>query len=89
MANAVKTYRNRDNGEIGVYPESLADVFPFLEEVAPDAKPLAYVPIPAEALAALRQAHEANVAADQLDADVDPADPSELESDPTPSQEDK
>ncbi|UOE45884.1 hypothetical protein [Agromyces larvae] len=45
MSNAVRTYRNRINGAIGVYPEALARVFPNLEEVAEDAKPLAYVPI--------------------------------------------
>lgn len=45
MANRIVTYRNRVNGEIGVYPEELAEHFPNLEEVADDAKPLAYVPI--------------------------------------------
>jgi hypothetical protein len=41
-----KRYRDRSTGAIQMYPTSLAAVFPNLEEVDEDAKPLAYVPIP-------------------------------------------
>lgn len=53
MANRTLTYRNRVNGALGVYPEELAAHFPNLEEVSDNAKPLAYVPIPKEAIDAL------------------------------------
>jgi hypothetical protein len=39
-------YRDRNTGELQDYPVALAAVFRNLEEVGPDAKPLAYVPIP-------------------------------------------
>lgn len=44
MANPRKTYRNKISGAIGVYEERTARRHPALEEVAEDAKPLAYVP---------------------------------------------
>lgn len=45
-----RRYRDRNTGLIEVYPESMARTFDFLEEVDDDAKPLAYVPITAEAI---------------------------------------
>ncbi len=41
-----RTYRDRTTGAVREYPVALAAVFPNLQEVEPDAKPLAYVPIP-------------------------------------------
>lgn len=52
--NADRTYRNRVNGAVGVYPERLARAFPNLELVEDDAKPLAYVPITPEAVEQVR-----------------------------------
>ena len=66
MPNRRLTYRNRVNGEIDVYPEELAKHFPNLEEVAPDAKPLAYVPIEQDAI----DAYEA----ERADGDSEPED---------------
>lgn len=52
--NALKTYRHDVTGLIGVYPPALGDNDPHLVEVRPDAKPLAYTPIPREAADAAR-----------------------------------
>lgn len=70
MANRILTYRNRVNGEIGVYPEALAKHFDYLEEVDEDAKPLAYVPIPQDAIDALLGRNPEAV----LDPDEEPED---------------
>lgn len=61
-----RTYRDRNTGAIQTYPVALAEVFPNLEEVGPDAKPFAYTPIPhaavVEYLASKRDAEDDDVA---------------------------
>ena len=53
MAN-LTSYRHRVTGLVGQYTADFAAVFPdILEEVAVDAKPLAYVPISVSAIAEL------------------------------------
>ena len=47
-----RTYRDRNTGLVERYPESVAQAFAYLELVADDAKPLAYLPIPDEAISA-------------------------------------
>lgn len=49
-SNGTKTYRHSVTGKVGDFPESLAQHFPALVEVDSDAKPLAYVPIPQDAI---------------------------------------
>ncbi len=52
---AWKTYRDRDTGKVGEFPEQMARVYPNkLVEVEPDAKPLAYVRISEPAVDELR-----------------------------------
>lgn len=51
---SIKTYRHQGTGLVGQFPDELADIFPDLVEVAEDAKPLAYTPIPADAIADLK-----------------------------------
>jgi hypothetical protein len=53
---SIKTYRHQITGLVGQFPEELAEIFPDLVEVADDAKPLAYTPIPADAVADLQAA---------------------------------
>lgn len=53
------TYRSARTGKITVAPERLAKRFPDLVEVGADAKPLAYTPIPAEKVAAVKAAKPA------------------------------
>lgn len=55
---SIKTYRHQGTGLVGQFPDELADIFPDLVEVAEDAKPLAYTPIPADAISALRDEHD-------------------------------
>ena len=46
----LRNYRHTKTGLLRVYPQRMAAVFSdVLKEVEPGAKPLAYVPIPAEA----------------------------------------
>ncbi len=45
-----KTYRHRLTGVVRRYPESMAKNFPDLIEVVPGTKPLAFTPIPEEAV---------------------------------------
>jgi hypothetical protein len=51
---SIKTYRHSLTGLPGQFPEELAAIYPELVEVAEDAKPLAYTPIPADAIADLK-----------------------------------
>jgi hypothetical protein len=53
---SIKTYRHQITGLVGQFPEELAEIFHELVEVADDAKPLAYTPIPAEQIADLQAA---------------------------------
>lgn len=55
---SIKTYRHQNTGLPGQFPEEMAAMFPDLVEVADDAKPLAYTPIPADAISALRDEHD-------------------------------
>lgn len=55
---SIKTYRHQSTGLVGQFPEELADIFPDLVEVADDAKPLAYTPIPADAITDLKAERE-------------------------------
>lgn len=55
---SIKTYRHQITGLPGQFPEDMAAVFPDLVEVAEDAKPLAYTPIPADAIADLQAEHD-------------------------------
>ena len=54
MTASFKTYRNRATGVVGDYPPRLAANFPDLIPVEKGAKPLAYVPIPAEVVEAIQ-----------------------------------
>lgn len=47
----LKSYRHKRTGLLQQLSPRVADFVPELEEVAPDAKPLAYTPIPKEAVA--------------------------------------
>lgn len=63
---ALQTYRHRETGLLGEYGPGMARVFgDLLEKVDPDAKPLAYTPIPQEAVAEVLAAR----------VPTDPADP--------------
>lgn len=53
MAAPTKTYRDSVSGAVGVYPVTLASRFPRLVEVDEGAKPLAFTPIPQDAVDAL------------------------------------
>ena len=48
------TYRHDVTGLVGTYPRRLGDNDPHLHEVSVGTKPLAYTPIPAEAVKQLR-----------------------------------
>lgn len=48
--NERRTYRHDVSGEVGVYPTLLGDSDPHLIEVKEGAKPLAFMPIPREAV---------------------------------------
>lgn len=49
-----RTYRHKVTGLIGRYDPRVALAHPYLVEVADDAKPFALMPIPREAVEALR-----------------------------------
>lgn len=53
-----RTYRNRKNGAVRIYPTALAAHFPDLVEVKADAKPLAYTAIPQAAVDAVKAASD-------------------------------
>jgi hypothetical protein len=55
---SIKTFRHQNTGLVGQFPEELAEIFHDLVEVADDAKPLAYTPIPADAIAGLLAEHD-------------------------------
>lgn len=48
--NTPRWYRHKVTGKVGVYPPSLGENDPNLIPVEPNAKPLAYTPIPREAI---------------------------------------
>lgn len=54
MTDSSATYRHDITGLVGVFDRRLGDNDPHLIEVAIDAKPLAYAPIPHEAVKQLR-----------------------------------
>ncbi|MBT2484860.1 MULTISPECIES: hypothetical protein [unclassified Microbacterium] len=56
--NAPRTYRHARTGLIGVYDRRVALEDPNLIEVDVDAKPLAFTPIPSEAVADYLASHE-------------------------------
>lgn len=61
----LQTYRHRVTGLLGEYGPGMARVFSdVLEKVEPDTKPLAYTPIPPEAVAALLSARVSTDPAD-------------------------
>ena len=71
-----RTYRHKVTGEPGVYPVALALVFPdVMEEVDPDAKPLAYTPISPEAITELRDADTTGPSDDHPTADASDSSP--------------
>lgn len=57
--NTPRWYRHKVSGAVGVYPPALGENDPNLVEVPPGAKPLAYTPIPREAVEALRTKRKA------------------------------
>ena len=56
--NALKSYRHSVTGLVGIYPARLGDSNQYLTEVPDDSKPLAYTPIPHEAVEAYLAARE-------------------------------
>lgn len=56
--NTPRTYRHSVTGVVGVYHPRVALADPHLIEVPDDAKPLAYTPIPREAVAELLATRE-------------------------------
>lgn len=53
MANHLRTYRHAKTGVVGTFHPRVAEAHPDLIEVADGAKPLAYTPIPREAVESL------------------------------------
>lgn len=56
--NEWATYRHKVSGQIGTYPTRLGDSDPNLVEVPEDTKPLAFTPIPREAVDAVLASRE-------------------------------
>lgn len=56
--NERRTYRHDVSGAVGEYPTRLGDADPHLIEVDTDAKPLAFTPIPREAVENLLASRE-------------------------------
>ncbi|MEV5068955.1 hypothetical protein MRBLMI12_000512 [Microbacterium sp. LMI12-1-1.1] len=65
------TYRHAKTGVVRDYPATIARRFPDLIEVEPDAKPLAYTPIPQSSIDAYLESQEADEAAVEDDATDD------------------
>lgn len=64
---ALETYRHRVTGLPGEYGPGMARVFgDLLEKVSPDAKPLAFTPIPPEAVAEVLAARVPTDPADEV-----------------------
>lgn len=64
----LQTYRHRVTGLLGEYGPGMAAVFgDVLEAVEPDAKPLAYTPIPQEAVADIIAARDSTDSVDAVD----------------------
>jgi hypothetical protein len=62
---ASKTYRDRNTGLIGVFPESVALTFPYLEEVEDGAKALINPPVSDAAIAGHTAHHQGRKPADE------------------------